>query len=210
MGSFLLHSCCPQTHEVEASPSPQNPTPGHGPQHHTAPEGIGHRVGCSPSESFSSSSLQVRLLGVVSQGQPTLVIMELMTRGDLKSYLRSLRPEVEVSFVPVPPPFMKELACRKHVFKSVCFSALSTLLSTCSGFPRTRLSKCKQAGVFGRSCPSLHLTQSASSTSVLCFCIPSIPVYSLQQPQLPYDVMANPSHQPGLASPANFPVHLTA
>lgn len=37
--------------------------------------------------------LQVRLLGVVSQGQPTLVIMELMTRGDLKSYLRSLRPK---------------------------------------------------------------------------------------------------------------------
>uniref|UniRef100_A0A665W2J6 Insulin-like growth factor 1 receptor n=1 Tax=Echeneis naucrates TaxID=173247 RepID=A0A665W2J6_ECHNA len=35
----------------------------------------------------------VRLLGVVSQGQPTLVIMELMTRGDLKSYLRSLRPK---------------------------------------------------------------------------------------------------------------------
>lgn len=39
---------------------------------------------------------QVRLLGVVSQGQPTLVIMELMTRGDLKSHLRSLRPEAEV------------------------------------------------------------------------------------------------------------------
>lgn len=37
--------------------------------------------------------VQVRLLGVVSQGQPTLVIMELMTRGDLKSYLRSLRPK---------------------------------------------------------------------------------------------------------------------
>ncbi|XP_076118364.1 insulin-like growth factor 1a receptor [Alosa pseudoharengus] len=35
----------------------------------------------------------VRLLGVVSQGQPTLVIMELMTRGDLKSHLRSLRPK---------------------------------------------------------------------------------------------------------------------
>lgn len=41
--------------------------------------------------------VQVRLLGVVSQGQPTLVIMELMTRGDLKSYLRSLRPK-EVLF----------------------------------------------------------------------------------------------------------------
>lgn len=33
---------------------------------------------------------------MVSQGQPTLVIMELMTRGDLKSHLRSLRPESEV------------------------------------------------------------------------------------------------------------------
>lgn len=37
----------------------------------------------------------VRLLGVVSRGQPTLVIMELMTRGDLKSYLRSLRLSTE-------------------------------------------------------------------------------------------------------------------
>lgn len=36
-------------------------------------------------------TVQVRLLGVVSQGQPTLVIMELMTQGDLKSYLRTLR-----------------------------------------------------------------------------------------------------------------------
>lgn len=33
---------------------------------------------------------------MVSQGQPTLVIMELMTHGDLKSHLRSLRPEAEV------------------------------------------------------------------------------------------------------------------
>lgn len=51
---------------------------------------------------------QVRLLGVVSKGQPTLVVMELMTHGDLKSYLRSLRPEAEVSrpWVPhwAPPP----------------------------------------------------------------------------------------------------------
>uniref|UniRef100_A0A8C5QNE5 receptor protein-tyrosine kinase n=1 Tax=Leptobrachium leishanense TaxID=445787 RepID=A0A8C5QNE5_9ANUR len=39
----------------------------------------------------------VRLLGVVSQGQPALVIMELMTRGDLKSYLRSFRLEDESS-----------------------------------------------------------------------------------------------------------------
>lgn len=39
---------------------------------------------------------QVRLLGVVSKGQPTLVVMELMTHGDLKSFLRSLRPDAEV------------------------------------------------------------------------------------------------------------------
>ncbi|XP_078480098.1 insulin-like growth factor 1 receptor isoform X1 [Lampetra fluviatilis] len=44
----------------------------------------------------------VRLLGVVSQAQPILVIMELMTRGDLKSYLRSLRPDAEKK--PTRPP----------------------------------------------------------------------------------------------------------
>uniref|UniRef100_A0A8C7DUU5 Tyrosine-protein kinase receptor n=1 Tax=Naja naja TaxID=35670 RepID=A0A8C7DUU5_NAJNA len=49
----------------------------------------------------------VRLLGVVSQGQPTLVIMELMTRGDLKSYLRSLRPDTENNPVQNPPPLKK-------------------------------------------------------------------------------------------------------
>nr|ANZ55075.1 insulin receptor 1b [Pyrrhocoris apterus]QIS94310.1 insulin receptor 1b [Pyrrhocoris apterus] len=35
----------------------------------------------------------VKLLGVVSQGQPILVVMELMKYGDLKSYLRSHRPD---------------------------------------------------------------------------------------------------------------------
>uniref|UniRef100_A0A3B4CE23 Tyrosine-protein kinase receptor n=1 Tax=Pygocentrus nattereri TaxID=42514 RepID=A0A3B4CE23_PYGNA len=45
----------------------------------------------------------VRLLGVVSQGQPTLVIMELMTRGDLKSYLRTLRSKENTSSLPLPP-----------------------------------------------------------------------------------------------------------
>ena len=49
----------------------------------------------------------VRLLGVVSQGQPTLVIMELMTRGDLKSYLRSLRPDTESNPGQAPPTLKK-------------------------------------------------------------------------------------------------------
>ncbi|XP_075700947.1 insulin receptor-related protein [Rhinoderma darwinii] len=50
----------------------------------------------------------VRLLGVVSLGQPALVIMELMTRGDLKSYLRSLRADDENS-VHATPPSLKEM-----------------------------------------------------------------------------------------------------
>ena len=37
----------------------------------------------------------VRLLGVVSRGQPTLVVMELMEHGDLKTYLRSHRPDAD-------------------------------------------------------------------------------------------------------------------
>lgn len=74
---------------------------------------LGHLHPLSPLLCHSS---QVRLLGVVSQGQPTLVIMELMTRGDLKSYLRSLRPEIEVRFgccqlcvLPVPFPLEPSL-----------------------------------------------------------------------------------------------------
>ncbi|XP_044256884.1 insulin-like receptor [Tribolium madens] len=53
----------------------------------------------------------VRLLGVVSQGQPTLVIMELMANGDLKTYLRSHRPDAEV-YDPATakqPPTLKQI-----------------------------------------------------------------------------------------------------
>lgn len=47
----------------------------------------------------------VRLLGVVSSGQPTYVVMELMDHGDLKSYLRSHRPDAEGSLTnPSDPP----------------------------------------------------------------------------------------------------------
>lgn len=60
----------------------------------------------SPTDPLNNCPLmlapQVRLLGVVSKGQPTLVVMELMAHGDLKSYLRSLRPEAEVSGPQVP------------------------------------------------------------------------------------------------------------
>uniref|UniRef100_A0A8C7KS66 Tyrosine-protein kinase receptor n=1 Tax=Oncorhynchus kisutch TaxID=8019 RepID=A0A8C7KS66_ONCKI len=51
----------------------------------------------------------VRLMGVVSKGQPTLVVMELMTHGDLKSYLRCLRPDSENNPTGRPPPTLKEM-----------------------------------------------------------------------------------------------------
>ncbi|KAM3876410.1 insulin receptor b [Diretmus argenteus] len=51
----------------------------------------------------------VRLLGVVSKGQPTLVVMELMTHGDLKSYLRCLRPDSDKNPTGRPPPTLKEM-----------------------------------------------------------------------------------------------------
>ena len=36
----------------------------------------------------------VRLIGIISKGNPVYVVLELMGNGDLKSYLRSLRPTV--------------------------------------------------------------------------------------------------------------------
>uniref|UniRef100_A0A6Q2XUU8 Tyrosine-protein kinase receptor n=1 Tax=Esox lucius TaxID=8010 RepID=A0A6Q2XUU8_ESOLU len=51
----------------------------------------------------------VRLMGVVSKGQPTLVVMELMTHGDLKSYLRCLRPDSENNPTGRPPPTLREM-----------------------------------------------------------------------------------------------------
>lgn len=53
----------------------------------------------------------VRLLGVVSQGQPTLVVMELMANGDLKTYLRSHRPEYDTlgSDPPPQPPTLRQI-----------------------------------------------------------------------------------------------------
>ncbi|KAG8231626.1 hypothetical protein J437_LFUL012555, partial [Ladona fulva] len=51
----------------------------------------------------------VRLLGVVSQGQPTLVVMELMANGDLKTYLRSHRPDASAYHGRQPPTLKRIL-----------------------------------------------------------------------------------------------------
>ncbi len=52
-------------------------------------------LACVISRAFNCEHV-VKLLGVVSKGQPTLVIMELMAKGDLKSFLRLHRPEEQV------------------------------------------------------------------------------------------------------------------
>lgn len=45
----------------------------------------------------------VRLYGVVSQGQPAFVLMELMPQGDLKSYLLKHRPDMATDPSLKPP-----------------------------------------------------------------------------------------------------------
>ena len=51
----------------------------------------------------------IKLIGVVSQGQPALVLMELMENGDLKNYLRSLRPDSENNKLGLPVPTLREV-----------------------------------------------------------------------------------------------------
>uniref|UniRef100_A0A1B6DYS9 Tyrosine-protein kinase receptor n=1 Tax=Clastoptera arizonana TaxID=38151 RepID=A0A1B6DYS9_9HEMI len=51
----------------------------------------------------------VRLIGVVSEGQPTLVVMELMANGDLKTYLRSHRPDNSDEVFKQPPSLRRIL-----------------------------------------------------------------------------------------------------
>ncbi|XP_069673156.1 insulin-like peptide receptor isoform X2 [Periplaneta americana] len=51
----------------------------------------------------------LHLIGMVSQGQPVLVIMELMANGDLKSYLRSHRPDVSDEQKRQPPTLKRFL-----------------------------------------------------------------------------------------------------
>lgn len=51
----------------------------------------------------------VKLFGVVSDGQPVLVVMELMDKGNLRDYLRSRRPGAEENVENLPPPCSAEL-----------------------------------------------------------------------------------------------------
>ncbi|VDO79183.1 unnamed protein product [Soboliphyme baturini] len=50
----------------------------------------------------------VKLYGVVSEGQPSLVVMEMMENGNLKDYLRSRRPDTDESAQSTIPPTVTE------------------------------------------------------------------------------------------------------
>ena len=62
------------------------------PEHATFRQRIDFLNEASVMKEINTSHV-VKLLGVVSQGQPTLVLMELMENGDLRKYLRGLRPD---------------------------------------------------------------------------------------------------------------------
>ncbi|XP_012280342.1 insulin-like receptor [Orussus abietinus] len=65
----------------------------------------------------------VRLLGVVSQGQPTLVVMELMVNGDLKTYLRSHRPDVCENILRQPPTLKRILQMAIEIADGMAYLA---------------------------------------------------------------------------------------
>ncbi len=71
----------------------------------------------------------VRLIGVVSRCQPHLVLLELMENEDLKTYLRSLRPDVEPGesnrFNRLPPSFKVREIHNSAIIRSYINSATS-------------------------------------------------------------------------------------
>lgn len=66
----------------------------------------------------------LKLLGVVSIGQPTLVVMELMALGDLKSYLRSHRPDLEDSDSQLPPTLKRILQMAGEIADGMAYLAV--------------------------------------------------------------------------------------
>ncbi|KAG7198161.1 hypothetical protein KM043_005580 [Ampulex compressa] len=65
----------------------------------------------------------VRLLGVVSKVQPTLVVMELMVNGDLKRYLRSHRPDTCEDFTKEPPTLKRILQMAIEIADGMAYLA---------------------------------------------------------------------------------------
>ncbi|KAM3724039.1 Insulin-like receptor [Dirofilaria immitis] len=60
-------------------------------------------IEASVMKQFNTSFI-VKLYGVVSDGQPVLVVMEMMKKGNLRDYLRSRRPNAEENVHGLPVP----------------------------------------------------------------------------------------------------------
>ncbi|GMT18666.1 hypothetical protein PFISCL1PPCAC_9963 [Pristionchus fissidentatus] len=56
-----------------------------------------------------NSPFIIHLYGVVSDGQPVLVVMEMMAKGNLRDYLRSRRPDAEENILGLPVPTDTEI-----------------------------------------------------------------------------------------------------
>ncbi|XP_046545337.1 putative molluscan insulin-related peptide(s) receptor [Haliotis rubra] len=76
----------------------------------------------STMKSFSCHHV-VRLLGVVSKGQPALVIMELMGQGDLKNFLRLHRPDEEENMGRLPPTLKQILQMAGEIADGMAYLA---------------------------------------------------------------------------------------
>ena len=58
----------------------------------------------------------MRLIGIVSLGSPVLVLMEIMELGDLKAYLRSIRPKVRDEELFVEIAFMQYFRRKRKMY----------------------------------------------------------------------------------------------
>uniref|UniRef100_A0A915HLP0 receptor protein-tyrosine kinase n=1 Tax=Romanomermis culicivorax TaxID=13658 RepID=A0A915HLP0_ROMCU len=65
-------------------------------------------IEASVMKQFTDAAFIVKLFGVVSEGHPTLVVMELMDQGSLKEYLMSRRPDPEYNTYGLNPPSYEE------------------------------------------------------------------------------------------------------
>lgn len=65
-------------------------------------------IEASVMKQFNSSFI-IHLYGVVSDGQPVLVVMEMMGKGNLRDYLRSRRPDAEENTDHLPVPEDSEI-----------------------------------------------------------------------------------------------------
>ncbi|GMR41936.1 hypothetical protein PMAYCL1PPCAC_12131, partial [Pristionchus mayeri] len=89
---ITFNECAIKTVSEEANPS----------------ERLHFLIEASVMKQFNSAFI-IHLYGVVSDGQPVLVVMEMMAKGNLRDYLRSRRPDAEENTEHLPVPTDTEI-----------------------------------------------------------------------------------------------------